>query len=178
MRVDAISTGPNPPWDVHVVIEIPLGGTPIKYELDKDSGALFVDRFLHTSMAYPANYGFVPHTLAEDGDEIDMMVVAEVPVAVGAVVRARPIGVLRMQDEAGIDEKILGVPATELHPYHANIETYSDLPPILIDQIEHFFRHYKDLETEKWVEIGGWGGPDEAGALIQRAIARAAEKRG
>ncbi len=178
MRLDAISVGPAPPWDVHVVIEIPLGGTPVKYELDKASGALFVDRFLHTSMAYPANYGFVPHTLAEDGDPIDMMVIAEVPVAVGAVVRARPIGVLRMKDEKGPDEKILGVPVTELHPYHAKIAAYGDLPRILTDQIEHFFSHYKDLEPDKWVEIEGWGGPEDAARLIDAAIERARAEEG
>ena len=169
MNLDHISAGQNLPWDVNVVIEIPYGGPPIKYELDKKSGALYVDRFLHTAMYYPANYGFIPHTLAEDGDPVDALVVANIPVMPGAVVRCRPIGVLFMEDEAGQDEKLLMVPVDKLSPYYSNIKSYEDLPLILRDQISHFFTHYKDLEKGKWVKIRDWGSPEEAAELIQKA---------
>src|SRR5690606_8437271 len=139
MKIDAIPVGPNPPWDVHVVIEIPQGGLPVKYEMDKASGALFVDRFLHTSMYYPGNYGFVPHTLSDDGDPCDVLVINPTPVVPGCVIRARPIGALRMTDEAGGDEKILAVPVDQLNPFYSNIASYRQLPAILIEQIEHFF---------------------------------------
>lgn len=147
---------------------------PVKYELDKASGALFVDRFLHTAMFYPGNYGFVPHTLAEDGDPIDVLIVGPAAVVPGAVVRCRPVGALLMKDEHGPDEKILAVPTDELHPFYTNVQSYQDLPPILCEQISHFFRHYKELESGKWVEVAGWVGADEATALIAAAIARAA----
>src|SRR5215469_10929850 len=146
MDVNRIRTGQHPPEDINVIVEIPQGGATIKYELDKESGALFVDRFLHTSMIYPANYGFIPHTLSEDGDPLDVMVVSALPVISGAVVRCRPVGVLVMRDQAGPDEKIIAVPTDDLHPYHADVRSYRDLPDILIRQIEHFFQHYKDLE--------------------------------
>lgn len=170
MRIDAIPVGNKPPYEVNTIIEVPLGGEPVKYEMDKASGAMFVDRFLHTSMRYPCNYGFVPHTLADDGDPIDMLVAGRSPVVPGAVVRTRPVGVLIMKDEAGEDEKVLGVPVDALSPYHENISSYRDLPRILIQQIEHFFRHYKDLEEGKWVEIIRWGGAEEALDRIRTAI--------
>ncbi len=165
-----VGAGKNPPWEINVVIEVPLHGEPVKYELDKDSGAIFVDRFLHTAMRYPCNYGFIPQTLADDGDPVDVLVAARSPVVPGAVVRARPIGVLIMKDEAGQDEKVLSVPADSLHPYYADVSSYRDLPKILIDQIAHFFQHYKDLESDKWVEIERWGEADEAFRMIEKAI--------
>lgn len=170
MDITKIPVGKNPPWDLNVIIEVPLGGEPVKYELDKASGAMFVDRFLHTAMRYPTNYGFLPHTLAADGDPVDVMVAARTPVVPGAVVRARPIGVLIMEDEAGMDEKILSVPVDALHPYYTNITSYRSMPPILLQQISHFFEHYKDLEPEKWVKIQRWGEAEEACRLIEAAI--------
>ena len=170
MDISKISVGKNPPWDVNVIIEVPLGGEPVKYEVDKDSGAMFVDRFLHTAMRYPTNYGFIPHTLADDGDPVDVMVAARTPVVPGAVVRARPIGVLIMEDEAGMDEKILSVPVDSLHPYYSNVTSYRAMPPILMQQISHFFEHYKDLEPDKWVKIQRWGEAEEACRMIEAAI--------
>jgi inorganic pyrophosphatase len=143
MDVAKIPTGRNPPHDVNVIVEIPQGGEPVKYELDKASGAVFVDRFLHTAMFYPGNYGFVPHTLSEDGDPIDALIVGPVSVVPGAVVRCRPIGALLMEDEAGPDEKIIAVPVDDLHPFYTDVRSYRDLPPILCEQIAHFFSHYK-----------------------------------
>ncbi|MGO1118045.1 inorganic diphosphatase [Rhodovibrionaceae bacterium A322] len=176
MDISKIPVGDNPPNDVNVIIEVPIGGDPVKYELDKDSGALYVDRFLHTAMFYPCNYGFVPHTLSGDGDPVDVLVAGRVPVVPGSVLRARPVGVLVMNDEAGQDEKILAVPVDKLHPYYTNVKSWRDLPRILIDQIGHFFEHYKDLETGKWVEIQHWGEPGEASRMIEEAIARYNEK--
>lgn len=172
MDLSKVSAGRNPPWEINVVIEVPLGGEPVKYELDKVSGAIFVDRFLHTAMRYPCNYGFIPHTLADDGDPADVLVAARSPVVPGAVVRARPIGVLIMEDEAGQDEKILSVPVDALHPYYSNVSSYRDLPNILVEQITHFFEHYKDLEKDKWVKIVRWGEADEACRMIEMAIAK------
>jgi inorganic pyrophosphatase len=166
MDISKISIGKNVPWDVNVIIEIPCGGSPVKYEIDKNSGAMFVDRFLHTAMYYPANYGFIPKTLAADGDPVDALVAGSTPVVPGAVIRCRPIGVLIMEDEAGHDEKILMVPVDQLNPYYSAIKSYEDLPSILRDQIAHFFEHYKDLEHEKWVKVVRWGGPEEAAQLI------------
>ncbi|MBC8339577.1 MAG: inorganic diphosphatase [Rhodospirillales bacterium] len=174
MDVTRIPVGSNPPHEVNVIIEIPLGGVPVKYELDKESGAMYVDRFLHTAMYYPCNYGFIPHTLSDDGDPIDAAVVGQIPVIPGVIIRSRPVGVLIMEDESGIDEKILCVPVDDLHPFYTNISSYRDLRPILIDQIAHFFEHYKDLETDKWVKVQGWGEAEEATRLIEQAIARAA----
>jgi len=174
MDITKIPVGKNPPWDINVVIEIPQGGQPVKYELDKDSGALYVDRFLHTAMFYPANYGFVPHTLALDGDPIDVMVVGTTPVVPGVVLRSRPIGVLIMEDDAGMDEKILAVPVDKLHPFYKDITSYRQLPQILVEQIAHFFEHYKDLEHGKWVRIVRWDEADVAAKLIQESIERAA----
>ena len=175
MNIEKIPVGKNPPWDINAIIEIPIGGVPIKYEIDKDSGAMFVDRFLHTAMFYPCNYGFIPHTLADDGDPMDIMVAGPIPVVPGAVIRARPVGVLIMEDEAGQDEKILAVPVDDLHPYHANITSYRDLRDTLLAQISHFFEHYKDLEKNKWVKIVRWGEPEEASRRIEQAIENAAK---
>jgi len=172
MDISKISAGKDVPWDVNVVIEIPIGGVPVKYEVDKDSGAMFVDRFLHTAMYYPCNYGFIPHTLADDGDPTDMLVAGPIPVIPGAVLRARPVGVLIMEDEAGQDEKILGVPVDKLHPYYSDVENYSDLRGVLLDQIAHFFEHYKDLEKDKWVKIVRWGDADEAAEMIKKSLVK------
>ncbi len=172
MDVSKIPPGNNPPDDINVLIEIPQGGVPVKYELDKASGALFVNRFLHTAMYYPANYGFIPNTLAQDGDPIDCMALSQVPVAPCAVIRCRPVGALLMEDEHGIDEKILAVPVEALNPYYDNVVNFSDLPSIMRDQIEHFFRHYKELEPGKWVKLGGWVDRDKARELIMQSIER------
>jgi inorganic pyrophosphatase len=153
MDIGAISVGPAPPKDIHAVIEIPLGGAPVKYELDKASGALRVDRFLHTAMFYPGNYGFIPHTLSADGDPCDVLVVTQMQVVPGAIVRCRPVGALLMEDEAGRDEKIIAVPVDALAPFYKDVRSYRDLPPIMCEQIAHFFQHYKDLEKGKWVTI-------------------------
>jgi inorganic pyrophosphatase len=176
MDLKKIPIGKDAPRDINVVIEIPLGGQPIKYEVDKESGAMFVDRFLHTAMYYPVNYGFVPHTLSDDGDPVDVMVVSQIGVTVGAVLRSRPIGVLLMEDESGKDEKVLAVPHTKLHPYYDGVTSYKDLPSILLQQIEHFFAHYKDLEPGKWVKVTGWGDAAIAERMIQQGIDRASEK--
>lgn len=170
MDISKIAIGDNPPNDINVIVEIPQGGVPVKYELDKSSGALFVDRFLHTSMSYPANYGFIPHTMSEDGDPCDVLVITQVPVVSGAVVKCRPIGVLMMEDENGPDEKIIAVPLDELNPYYTGVRSFEDLPLILREQITHFFRHYKDLEEGKWVKITRWGDQKEAGEAINKAI--------
>src|SRR3954449_8416808 len=146
MDIASIPVGDNTPHEINVIIEIPQGGVPVKYELDKKSGAMFVDRFLHTAMFYPGNYGFVPHTLSADGDPLAARVGGQVPVVPGAVVRCRPIGALLMEDEAGPDEKIIAVPVDALHPFYTNVRSYVDLPPILCEQIAQFFSHYKDLE--------------------------------
>ncbi len=176
MPLSKIPVGDDPPREINVIIENPLGGDPVKYELDKESGAMFVDRFLHTAMYYPGNYGFVPHTLSGDGDPIDVLVVGRVPVMPGAVMRSRPVGVLVMEDEAGEDEKVLAVPIDKLHPYFTDVASYQDLPQILLDQVSHFFSHYKDLEKGKWSRILRWGGPEEAGAMIMAGVARARER--
>jgi inorganic pyrophosphatase len=169
MDLTKIASGKNPPSEINVVIEVPLGGYPVKYEIDKDSCAIFVDRFLHTSMVYPCNYGFIPHTLSGDGDPVDVLVVSEIPVVPGCVIACRPIGVLMMQDESGEDEKILAVPVTKLTPYYADIKSYKDLPPIFIEKISHFFENYKDLEKNKWVKVLGWEGVATAERLIREA---------
>ncbi len=170
MDLSKIAIGDNPPFEVNAVIEIPQGGEPVKYEMDKDSGALFVDRFLHTAMRYPGNYGFIPHTLADDGDPLDIVVVGPTPVVPGAVIRCRPIGTLKMRDEAGGDEKVLAVPVDKLHPYHRGVESWRDLPSILTEQIAHFFMHYKDLEKGKSVEMNGWADLAETAEIIRAAI--------
>ena len=172
MRLDAIPIGYNPPDDVNVIIEVPIGGEPIKYELNKDAGTLFVDRFLHTPMRYPGNYGFVPHTLSLDGDPIDVLVANTRPIFPGAVINVRPVGVLKMEDDGGGDEKIIAVPSPKLTKRYLNVHTYTDLPVITREQIQHFFEHYKDLEPGKWVKLIGWGDADEARQFITEAIAR------
>ena len=173
MRIDAIAIGENPPDDVNVIIEVALGGQPIKYELDKDAGTLVVDRFLYTPMAYPGNYGFVPHTLSEDGDPIDVLVCNTRELVPGCVINVRPIGVLIMEDNAGQDEKIIAVPSTHVSRRYERTTEYSDLPEISLQQIEHFFEHYKDLEPGKWVKIGGWHGASDARRMILEAVERA-----
>ena len=175
MDIDAISAGPNPPTDIYAVIEIPLGGTPVKYELDKVSGALMVDRFLHTAMFYPGNYGFIPQTLSADGDPCDVLVVSQVQVVPGAIVRCRPVGALLMEDEAGKDEKIIAVPVDALAPFYKDVRSYRDLPPMMCEQIAHFFQHYKDLEKGKWVTIVKWLDVKHAEKLVLEAISRAEE---
>ncbi|HEY8537515.1 MAG TPA: inorganic diphosphatase [Steroidobacteraceae bacterium] len=176
MRLDAIAVGKNPPDEVNVIVEVPVGGEPIKYEMDKESGTLVVDRFLYTSMRYPGNYGFIPHTLSEDGDPCDVLIANQRGIVPGAVVAVRPVGVLRMQDEAGLDEKIVAVPTTRLTRRYEKVLNYSDLPEITIKQIEHFFQHYKDLESSKWVKVLGWGDAAEAKQVIREAMERAAAK--
>ena len=173
MRIDAIKIGNNPPDDVNVIIEVPIGGEPIKYELDKAAGTLVVDRFLHTPMRYPGNYGFVPHTLSLDGDPIDVLIANTRAIVPGAVINVRPIGVLRMNDEAGADEKVIAVPSTKLTKRYAHISNYTELPEITLQQVQHFFEHYKDLEPGKWVKIFRWGDATEARQLIAEAITRA-----
>ena len=173
MRIDAISIGKNPPEDVNVIVEVPVGGHPIKYEMDKEAGTLVVDRFLYTPMTYPGNYGFVPHTLSEDGDPIDVLVANTRPIVPGAVINVRPVGVLKMQDEAGGDEKVLAVPVPKLTKRYEHVKEYTDLPVITLQQVQHFFEHYKDLEPGKWVKMRGWGDAVEAKRLITEAIERA-----
>ena len=172
MRVEAIAIGTNPPEDVNVLIEVPIGGQPIKYELDKESGTLVVDRFLYTPMSYPGNYGFVPHTLSEDGDPIDVLVCNTRPLVPGCLINVRPIGVLIMEDNAGQDEKIIAVPSSHLTKRYEGIHNHDDLPEITLSQITHFFEHYKDLEPGKWVKIGDWHGAQMARKLIVEAIER------
>ncbi|MBB4575138.1 inorganic diphosphatase [Rhizobium lentis] len=178
MRIDAVSIGNNPPEDVNVIVEVPVGGHPIKYEMDKDAGTLVVDRFLYTPMTYPGNYGFVPHTLSEDGDPIDVLIASTRPLVPGCVINVRPIGVLKMEDNSGKDEKIIAVPSPKLTLRYEKVKDYIDLPEITLKQIEHFFEHYKDLEPGKWVKIFGWGDSGEAGALILEAIERAKKAKG
>jgi len=172
MRIDAIPIGKNPPHDVNVIIEVQVGGEPIKYEMDKAAGTLFVDRFLHTPMRYPGNYGFVPHTLSLDGDPIDVLVANTRPIIPGAFINVRPVGVLKMEDEGGGDEKIIAVPSPKLTKRYVNVHTVADLPEITREQIQHFFEHYKDLEPGKWVKVLGWGDAEEARAMIVEAIER------
>jgi inorganic pyrophosphatase len=176
MRIEAISLGIDPPREVNVIIEVPVGGEPIKYEMDKEAGTLVVDRFLYTAMRYPGNYGFIPHTLSNDGDPCDVLIANTRAIIPGAVVSVRPVGVLLMEDEAGGDEKIIAVPSTKLTRRYAGIKTASDLPEITLQQIQHFFEHYKDLEPGKWVKVLRWGSPDDAYKLIEEGIARARGK--
>ncbi|MBL4646970.1 MAG: inorganic diphosphatase [Rhizobiales bacterium] len=173
MNLDKISIGKNPPEDINVVIEVPIGGEPIKYELDKDSGALFVDRFLFTPMRYPGNYGFVPHTLSGDGDPADVIIANTRPLIPGSVINCRPIGVLVMEDEAGQDEKILAVPSSKITQRYEGVKNHTDLPEITLKQIEHFFSHYKDLEPNKWVKIIGWEDAATAKKMLAEAVERA-----
>lgn len=173
MRIEAVSIGRDPPREVNVIVEVPVGGEPIKYEMDKAAGTLVVDRFLYTSMRYPGNYGFIPHTLSLDGDPIDVLIANQRGVFPGAIMAVRPIGVLMMEDEAGGDEKIVAVPVPRLTRRYENVHEHTDLPEITRQQIEHFFAHYKDLEQKKWVKVKGWGGADMAQSMIVEAIERA-----
>lgn len=173
MRIDAIAIGSNPPNDINVIIEVPIGGEPIKYELDKDSGALFVDRFLYTPMRYPGNYGFVPHTLCGDGDPLDAIIMNSRPIVPGAVVKSRPIGVLFMEDDGGMDEKIICLPEHSLTSNYDHVHGVEDMAPIQMERLKHFFMHYKDLEPNKWAKIDRIGNVDEAKQVILDSIAMA-----
>ncbi len=170
MSYNNIPPGIDAPNDIYVVIEIPTNNDPIKYEVDKDSDALFVDRFMATPMFYPANYGYIPNTLSEDGDAADVMVITPYPVVAGSVIRCRPVGMMRMEDESGVDAKIIAVPHDKLTTIYKNVQEHTDLPELLIKQIEHFFTHYKDLEPGKWVKISGWGDSAEAKQEIVKSI--------
>jgi inorganic pyrophosphatase len=170
MNIEKISFGKNPPHEINVIIEIPVNAPPVKYEFDKESNAIFVDRFLTTSMSYPCNYGFIPHTLSDDGDPADVLVVGDIPLLPGSVIACRPIGVLIMADEAGQDEKILAVPISKLTSYYDSVKSYKDLPEIFCQKISHFFENYKKLEKNKWAKIVGWEDEVKAGELILQAI--------
>ena len=172
MDISKIPAGNNPPEDINVIIEVPQHADPVKYELDKASGAFYVDRFMHTAMHYPCNYGFIPNTLSDDGDPVDVMVISKFALITGCVVRCRPVAVLHMEDEAGQDAKVLAVPVSKLKPYYDNVQCVDDLSKFLLDQISHFFEHYKDLEPNKWVKVNGWGTADEARKEIIDSIAR------
>lgn len=172
MSLDKVSPGRDVPHDINVIIEIPSHSDPVKYEVDKESGALFVDRFMSTAMFYPCNYGYIPHTLSEDGDPVDVLVVTPLPLISGSVIRCRPLGVLNMSDEAGIDAKLIAVPVDKLSPLYRDCKGTADLPPSLLAQIAHFFEHYKDLESGKWVKVEGWAGVDEAKAEIISSVKR------
>jgi inorganic pyrophosphatase len=176
MRLDAVPCGRNPPHDVNVVIEVPIGGEPIKYELDKASGALVVDRFLYTSMRYPGNYGFIPHTLSRDGDPCDVLVANTRTLVPGAIMSCRVVGVLLMEDEAGGDEKLLAVPSDKISQRYRGVQNYTDLPAITLRQVQHFFEHYKDLEPGKWVKVLRWGDAEEARRMVLEGIERARER--
>jgi inorganic pyrophosphatase len=177
MRIDKIPSGNNPPFDVNVLVEVPIGGEPIKYEIDKEAGVLVVDRFLYTSMRYPGNYGFVPHTLSGDGDPVDVLVCNTRALVPGAVVNVRPVGVLMMEDDGGQDEKIIAVPSPHLTLRYEKVHNYTDMPDITRHQVEHFFEHYKDLEPGKWSKILGWGDADTARRLIVEGLKRHQESK-
>ena len=172
MNLDRVTAGRDVPNDVNVIIEIPMNADPIKYEVDKATGAVFVDRFMSTAMHYPCNYGYIPHTIAGDGDPVDVLVVTQFALPPGVVVRCRPIGMLAMEDEAGQDAKLLAVPVDKLTPMYRNIESPRDLPQLILDQISHFFEHYKDLEPGKFVKVQGWFGNDEAKKEIMEGVER------
>jgi inorganic pyrophosphatase len=173
LRIEAVSLGADPPHEINVIVEVPVGGEPIKYEMDKKAGTLVVDRFLYTCMRYPGNYGFMPHTLSGDGDPLDVLIANQRGIVPGAIVAVRPIGVFRMQDEAGVDEKVIAVPVSRLTRRYDQVQDYKQLPEITIKQIEHFFEHYKDLEDLKWVKPLGWGDVNEAKSIIVESIERA-----
>lgn len=173
MNIDKIPAGENPPKDINVVIEItggPSGGAPVKFEIDKASGAVFVDRIVNTSMFYPCNYGFVPNTLHADGDPTDVLVICDVALLPGVVIRCRPIGVLKMEDDGGMDDKLIAVPHEKTDPFQAGIQDLDDVPQKTRDRIRHFFEHYKDLEEGKWVKVIGWGDKAEAEAILQTSL--------
>jgi inorganic pyrophosphatase len=172
MSLNSVPSGRDLPNDFNVIIEIPAHGEPIKYEVDKDTGAMFVDRFMSTAMHYPCNYGYIPHTLSDDGDPVDVLVITPIPLLTGVVVRCRPVGMLKMQDEAGDDAKLLAVPVDKLTNLYRDIESPRDLPESMLHQISHFFEHYKDLEAGKWVKVQGWVGAEEAKAEIMAGVQR------
>jgi len=165
-----VTAGKNPPDEIHAIIEIPANGSPVKYEVDKEQDVLMVDRFLSTAMFYPCNYGYVPQTLSEDGDPVDVLVITPMPLIPGSVIRCRPIGMLSMSDEAGVDTKVIAVPITKLTPMYQDIKNITDLPKLLLDTISHFFEQYKALESGKWVKVEGWLGIEEAKKAIQQGI--------
>ena len=170
MSLNNVPSGNNLPDDFNVIVEIPMHGEPVKYEVDKDSGAIFVDRFMNTAMHYPCNYGYIPHTLSDDGDPVDVLVITPVPLNTGVVVRCRPLAVLKMEDESGFDAKVLAVPADKLSTLYRGLKHHSELPEIVLKQISHFFEHYKDLEPNKWVKIGGWEGIEAARKEIMDGV--------
>lgn len=172
MGIEKLKVGANPPEEVYVVVEVPVDSEPVKYEFDKDSGLIFVDRFMQSSMRYPCNYGFIPHTLSGDGDPVDVLVYTNYAIVPSAVVAVRPVGVLLTEDEKGRDEKVLAVPTAKLDPFFADIQSYQDIPEIFLRKVEHFFEHYKDLEAGKWVKIKGWDDAEKAKSIILEAIAR------
>jgi len=172
MNLDRVNPGTNIPDEINVIIEIPSHSDPVKYEVDKDTGAMFVDRFMTTAMYYPCNYGYVPHSLSDDGDPVDVLVPTPVPLISGSVIRCRPIGILNMTDEAGMDAKVLAVPINKLSSLYKDMHQPGDLPGNLLAQISHFFEHYKDLESNKWVKVEGWSGPDDAKAEIMASVKR------
>jgi inorganic pyrophosphatase len=177
MGLDRVTSGRRVPADFNVVIEIPMNADPVKYEVDKETGAVFVDRFMSTAMHYPCNYGYVPHTLSGDGDPVDVLVISPFPLITGVVVRCRPVGMLRMRDEAGEDTKLLAVPIDKLTSQYRGIRSPRDLPPARLDAITHFFEHYKDLEAGKWVKVQGWVGAAAAKKEIRDGVARYARAR-
>ncbi len=170
MNLDRVNSGDHVPNEINVIIEIPSHSDPVKYELDKETGAMFVDRFMNTAMHYPCNYGYVPHTLSNDGDPVDVLVLTNYPLIPGSVIKCRPVGVLKMTDESGDDAKILAVPIDKVSRQYRSVQDFRDLPEVVLDQISHFFQHYKDLDEGKWVRIAGWGGPDEAKAEILASV--------
>ena len=172
MNLDRVNSGRDLPNDFNVIIEIPMHGDPIKYEVDKETGAMFVDRFMSTAMYYPCNYGYIPHTLSEDGDPVDVLVITPVALITGVVVRCRPVGMLKMTDEAGVDAKLIAVPVDKLCSIYKDVKTPADVSPLLLSQISYFFEHYKDLEPNKWVKVEGWVGPEEAKAEIMAGVDR------
>lgn len=179
MNLDRVDSGKQIPDDVNVIIEIPAHSDPVKYEVDKDTGAMFVDRFMNAAMHYPCNYGYIPHTLSEDGDPVDVLVLTPLPVISGAVIRCRPLALLRMTDEAGPDGKVLAVPVDKVCTDYRGVTSMEQLPQTLLDRIAHFFNHYKDVEKNKWVKIDGWEGLEAAREEIQSGVERfnnAAEK--
>ncbi len=170
MNLDRVNSGKDVPNDINVIIEIPAHSDPVKYEVDKDTGAMFVDRFMNTAMHYPSNYGYVPNTLSDDGDPVDVLVVTPVPLIPGSVIRCRPVGVLKMTDESGDDAKVLAVPVDKLCRIYRNVKEIDDMSPALLDQIAHFFEHYKDLDEGKWVRVEGWGGVEDAKKEILASV--------
>jgi len=175
MAFERVSAGKDVPNDINVIIEIPAQADPIKFEIDKASDAIFVDRFMGTSMRYPLNYGFIPHTLSDDGDPVDVLVLTPFPVPPGVVIRCRPVGLLKMEDESGVDAKVIAVPVSKLTPLYDSIRGLDDIPKPILEQVRHFFEHYKDLEPGKWVKVTGWGDADEARTEILNGVQNAAK---